>query len=46
MTKGDANNTEDKVLINEKDILGVVKYVVPKIGYPTVWLNDKFNKKN
>lgn len=41
-TKGDANNTDDKILIDSKDVLGVVKYKVPKIGYPTVWINEKF----
>ena len=39
-TKGDNNNTEDKIKITEKDVLGTVKYIVKYIGYPTVWFNS------
>ena len=39
-TKGDNNNTEDKIEIMEDNILGVVKYIVKYIGYPTVWFKS------
>ena len=44
-TKGDNNNAPDTNPVTESQIRGVVKYVIPKIGYPSVWLNDVFSKK-
>ncbi len=41
-TKGDNNPTPDNTLVREKDVLGVVKYIVKYIGKPTVWLNETF----
>lgn len=38
-TKGDANKDEDNYLIKNKDIIGVVKFKIPYIGYPTVWFS-------
>ncbi len=38
-TKGDANNDADNFVVDETMIKGIVKYRVPFIGYPTVWLN-------
>lgn len=43
-TKGDANKDNDAFLIPEEDVLGVVKYVVPYIGLPTVWFNEVKNR--
>ncbi len=39
-TKGDANALYDKYKITKDMIIGVVKYKIPMIGYPTVLLNE------
>ena len=44
ITKGDNNNVADNKKVTPDQILGVVKFKIPKIGYPAVWLNDFFNK--
>ena len=43
-TKGDANNSADGDMINEDDVLGIVRRVVKYIGFPTVWLNELFRR--
>lgn len=43
-TKGDNNNAPDIEWVKEEQILGVVKLKIPKIGYPSVWLSETFNK--
>ena len=45
ITKGDNNNIVDKEKVTQKQVNGIVKFKVPKVGYPSVWLNDFFNKK-
>lgn len=40
-TKGDANTERDQYYILEEKILGVVKYKIPWVGLPTVWLHGK-----
>lgn len=42
-TKGDNNNAPDSKYVKEEQIIGLVKYSIPKIGYPTVWLSEIFN---
>lgn len=44
ITKGDNNNTADRKKVSSEQILGVIKLKAPKIGYPSVWLNEYFNK--
>lgn len=39
-TKGDANEDDDNWVINQDDIIGIVKVKVPFVGLPTVWLNE------
>lgn len=39
-TKGDANNSMDNYIVYYDTILGIVDYVVPYLGLPTVWLNE------
>lgn len=39
-TKGDANNEEDDYLIKKEDIIGIVRFKIPYIGYPTVWFSE------
>lgn len=45
ITKGDNNTTADNKKVSPDQIIGVVKFRIPKVGYPTVWLNDFFNKQ-
>lgn len=41
-TKGDANNNIDKYKITKDMIIGVVKFKIPFIGYPTVLINERW----
>ena len=41
-TKGDANKEYDKYKITKDMVIGVVKFKIPFIGYPTVLLNEKW----
>lgn len=43
-TKGDANQQRDEGYITEKDIVGISKFRIAYIGYPTLWLRDIFKK--
>lgn len=42
-TKGDANQKEDDSYITSKDIVGVTKFRIQYIGYPSLWVRDIFN---
>ena len=44
-TKGDANNAPDAYETLEDDVLGVVKWSIKFIGYPTLWFNDLIKGK-
>lgn len=44
-SKGDNNDNIDNWDIFEDEVIGVVKFKLPSVGYPTVWINDYFNKK-
>ncbi len=44
-TKGDANNAPDGFAVYSSDVLGIVEYRIKYIGYPTVWINDLFDRK-
>lgn len=39
-TKGDNNNAVDSWVVENENILGTVKFMVPFIGYPSVWVNE------
>ncbi|MCL1929863.1 signal peptidase I [Candidatus Saccharibacteria bacterium] len=39
-TQGDANAKEDAWTVSEDDIVGVVRWYVPFIGWPTVWITQ------
>ena len=41
-TKGDANLEMDNYKITKDMVIGKVYYVIPLIGYPTVYLNEKW----
>lgn len=44
-TKGDANNSPDLNLVSEEQVIGVYKFSIKYIGYPSVWLNEIFNNQ-
>lgn len=47
ITKGDNNNMADKEKVKPEQINGVVKFKIPKLGYPSIWLNEFLrNKQN
>ncbi|MBS7020555.1 MAG: hypothetical protein KH135_01600 [Firmicutes bacterium] len=43
-TKGDNNNAPDDKLVSLKQINGLVKFSVPKAGYPSVLLYEFLKK--
>lgn len=43
-TKGTNNQQRDEGYRTDKDIIGVVKFKIIDIGWPTIWLNDLFTK--
>lgn len=43
-TKGDANNSIDRIDLTQKDIIGVVKIKFKYIGYPSVFITENFSK--
>lgn len=44
ITKGDANQQQDEGYITNEDIIGITKFRIAYLGYPSVWLNDMFSK--
>ncbi len=42
-TKGDANQDADNWIVEQGDVIGVVKGKIMAFGYPTIWLNEIFN---
>ncbi len=43
-TKGDANEDMDAGFIYDSNIIGLVKFKIPFIGYPTLWLRSLFSR--
>lgn len=43
-TKGDANEGLDAGYILDSDIVGLVNYKVPYLGYPTLWIRSLFKR--
>lgn len=43
-TKGDNNQQKDEGYRKGKDIVGVVKFRIAYIGWPTIWVNNIFKK--
>lgn len=39
-TKGDANKNIDNYIVEKRYVIGNVKFKIPFIGLPTVWLNE------
>jgi signal peptidase len=46
ITKGDNNAKEDLFITPQNKVLGIIKYRIKYIGYPTIWLFETFNKSN
>lgn len=40
ITKGDNNKTPDRNPVKEEQVTGLVKYMIPLIGYPSVWFSE------
>jgi len=45
-TKGDANEDNDSGFILDTDIIGLVNFKIPYIGYPTLWMRSLFNRRS
>ena len=43
-TKGDANEDPDAGYIGDENIIGLVNFKIPYIGYPTLWLRSLFSR--
>ena len=43
-TKGDANEETDSGFITSSNVVGIVKFKIPYVGYPTIWLRSLFNR--
>lgn len=43
-TKGDANENKDSGFIYDSDIIGLVSFKIPYIGFPTLWLRSLFSR--
>lgn len=43
-TKGTNNQQQDEGYRTKNDIIGVVKFKIIDIGWPTIWLNDVFER--
>ena len=41
-TKGDANEDLDTGYITDSNIIGLVNYKIPFLGYPTIWVRSLF----
>ena len=39
-TKGDNLTTKDPLKVKEDQIIGEIEIVIPRLGYPSVWLYE------
>ena len=39
-TKGDNLKSNDPLKVKEEQIIGIIKFTIPKLGYPSVWLYE------
>ena len=44
VTKGDNNSTKDVTKKKKDDIIGIVKFKIPYLGYPSVEISDIKNR--
>lgn len=45
-TTGDNNNGPDSELVPKEEIVGRIKFSIPYIGYPSVWLAEFLGNQN
>lgn len=43
-TKGDSNKEPDNYVVEVEDIVGVIKYKIKYLGFPSIWLQELFAK--
>ena len=43
-TKGDANEDMDSGYITDSNIIGLVNYKIPFVGFPTIWIHNLFKR--
>ena len=43
-TKGDANEDLDTGFITDANIVGLVNYKLPFVGFPTLWIRSLFKR--
>lgn len=46
ITKGDNNEEIDRFEVGDKNVVGVVKYVVKYIAFPTIWFSESTEEVN
>ena len=44
-TKGDANTSPDLELVSTEQVIGIYKFSIKYIGYPSVWLSEFFKNE-
>lgn len=40
VTKGDNNPSRDLLLVSQEQVVGIVRYAIPYLGYPSVWFTE------
>lgn len=43
-TKGDNNKAKDDLISTSSNVIGKAHFIVKSIGYPTIWMNEVFNR--
>ena len=43
-TKGDNNKAKDEIISTSSNVIGKAHFAIKYIGYPTVWINEIFNR--
>jgi len=46
ITKGDNNSSEDIRVVKPEEVKGIYVQVIPKIGFPTLWLKSDYIKQS
>lgn len=46
ITKGDNNMVEDLLPVSEEQVVGIVVYTIPYLGYPSVWFSEFLARNN
>lgn len=44
-TKGDNNDSQDSKKVEQNQIIGIVKFNIPYVGYPSVWFSEFLFKR-